>query len=122
MPPFQDPEIYRDILDGLQIGVSVLDLHKKIVFWSDGAEQITGYARIDVLGHSCAENILLHCNQTSCETCSGKCPMASALHDAKPVESMRFHSSQVGTLDSGAHLGDPAARSTWFDNRNHPDI
>jgi diguanylate cyclase (GGDEF)-like protein/PAS domain S-box-containing protein len=86
MPHFKDPEIYRDILNGLQIGVSVLDLHKKIVFWSDGAEQITGYARIDVLGHSCADNILLHCNHNSCETCAGKCPMATALHDAKPVE------------------------------------
>jgi PAS domain S-box-containing protein len=56
---------HRDILDALQIGVSVLDLHKKIVFWSDGAEQVTGYPRIDVLGHSCEENILLHCNQAS---------------------------------------------------------
>ncbi|MFZ0760724.1 MAG: diguanylate cyclase [Candidatus Sulfotelmatobacter sp.] len=90
MPAFQDPEIYRDILDGLQIGVSVLDLQKKIVFWSDGAEQITGYARIDVLSHSCADNILPHCNQTSCEMCAGKCPMASALHDAEPVETMSF--------------------------------
>jgi diguanylate cyclase (GGDEF)-like protein/PAS domain S-box-containing protein len=88
MPHFQDPEIYRDILDGLQIGVSVLDLNKKIVFWSDGAEQITGYSRIDVLGHSCSENILLHCNQNSCETCAGKCPTATALHDAKPIEGM----------------------------------
>ena len=88
MPHFQDPEIYRDILDGLQIGVSVLDLQKRIVFWSDGAEQITGYARIDVLGHSCAENILLHCNRNGCEACAGTCPMASALHDAKPVEAM----------------------------------
>jgi diguanylate cyclase (GGDEF)-like protein/PAS domain S-box-containing protein len=86
MPHFQDPEIYRDILDGLQIGVSVLDLNKKIVFWSDGAEQITGYSRIDVLGHSCSENILLHCNHNSCEACAGKCPMATALHDAKPIE------------------------------------
>ena len=76
MPAFQDPEIYRDILDGLQIGVSVLDLQKKIVFWSDGAEQITGYARIDVLGHPCTENILLHCDQNSCEMCKEKCPMA----------------------------------------------
>jgi hypothetical protein len=41
MPCFQDPEIYRDILDGLQIGVRVLDLQKKIVFWSDGAEKIS---------------------------------------------------------------------------------
>ena len=88
MPHFQDPEIYRDILDGLQIGVCVLDLHKKIVFWSDGAEKLTGYSRIDVLGHSCAENILLHCNHNSCEMCAGKCPMAAALQTARAVESM----------------------------------
>jgi diguanylate cyclase (GGDEF)-like protein/PAS domain S-box-containing protein len=86
MPAFKDPETYRDILNELQIGVSVLDLQKKIVFWSDGAEQITGYSRIDVLGHSCSENILLHCNHTSCETCGGQCPMSTALHDAKPIE------------------------------------
>jgi diguanylate cyclase (GGDEF)-like protein/PAS domain S-box-containing protein len=90
MPAFQDPEIYRDILDGLQIGVSVLDLKKKIVFWSDGAEQITGYSRIDVLGHSCNENILLPCNQSSCEMCSEKCPIASALHDGRPFEAVSF--------------------------------
>jgi len=90
MPAFRDPETYRDILNGLQIGVSVLDLQKKIVFWSDGAEKITGYARIDVLGHSCAENILLHCNHDSCDMCAGKCPMAIALHDARPVEGASF--------------------------------
>jgi diguanylate cyclase (GGDEF)-like protein/PAS domain S-box-containing protein len=90
MPAFSDSETYRDILDGLQIGVSVIDMQKKIVFWSAGAEQITGYARIDVLGHSCAENILLHCNQIGCEMCTGKCPIATALHHARPVEAMSF--------------------------------
>jgi diguanylate cyclase (GGDEF)-like protein/PAS domain S-box-containing protein len=90
MPAFQDPDIYRDILDGLQIGVSVLDLQKKIVFWSDGAEQITGYSRIEVLGHSCTDNILLHCNQSSCEMCANQCSITSALHTAKPVESVGF--------------------------------
>jgi diguanylate cyclase (GGDEF)-like protein/PAS domain S-box-containing protein len=90
MPAFQDPDIYRNILDTLQIGVSVLDLEKKIVFWSDGAEQITGYSRMDVMGHSCTENILLHCNQSKCEMCNEKCPLATALHDAKPGEAMTF--------------------------------
>ncbi len=98
MPPFKDPKTYRDILDALQIGVSVLDLHKKIVFWSDGAEQITGYPRIDVLGHSCGENILLHCKQTSCDIWAGNCPVAAALHDAKPVESMSFIHHRSGHL------------------------
>ena len=109
MSAFQDPKIYRDILDGLHIGVSLLDLEKKIVFWSDGAEQIAGYARMEVLGHSCAESILLHCNQSSCELCAGKCPMATALHDAKAVEGDELYPPQSGTLDSGTHLGDSAA-------------
>jgi diguanylate cyclase (GGDEF)-like protein/PAS domain S-box-containing protein len=90
MPFFQDPETYRDILDGLQIGVSVLDLQKRIVFWSDGAEQITGYTRIEVLGHACTDNILQHCNQNSCELCAERCPITAALHGAKPVEGIGF--------------------------------
>ncbi|MGA7219847.1 MAG: diguanylate cyclase [Candidatus Sulfotelmatobacter sp.] len=90
MPAFEDPEIYRDILDGLQIGVSVVDLRNAIVFWSDGAEHVTGYSRMDVLGHSCTDNILQHCNQRSCEMCTPACPMASALRDGKPMEAMSF--------------------------------
>jgi diguanylate cyclase (GGDEF)-like protein/PAS domain S-box-containing protein len=90
MPAFQDPEIYRDILDGLQIGVSVLDLQKKIVFWSDGAEKITGFTKLEVLGHVCTDNILLHCNEGSCEMCNEKCPIAAALQQAVPIETMSF--------------------------------
>lgn len=90
MPAFQDPEIYRDILNALQIGVSVLDLQKKIVFWSDGAEKITGYTRLEVLGHACTDSILLHCNETSCEMCNEKCPVASALHQADTSENVIF--------------------------------
>ena len=96
MPAFQDPEIYRDILDCLQIGVSVLDLQQKIVFWSDGAEKITGYARIDVLGHSCRDNIFLHCNQISCEMCVEKCPINATLHDGKPTEATGFIHHHAG--------------------------
>jgi diguanylate cyclase (GGDEF)-like protein/PAS domain S-box-containing protein len=96
MPAFQDPDIYRDILDGLQIGVSVVDLQRRIIFWSDGAEQITGYTRIEVLGHLCTDNILLHCNQDSCETCVEKCPIATALHNARPMEAVSFIHHKLG--------------------------
>jgi diguanylate cyclase (GGDEF)-like protein/PAS domain S-box-containing protein len=96
MPAFADPDIYRDILDGLQIGVSVLNLEKKIIFWSDGAQQITGFARIEVLGHACTDNILLHCNQNSCEMCNQKCPVAVALHDAGPVQGISFIHHKAG--------------------------
>ena len=122
MPAFPDPETYRDILNGLQIGVSVLDLQKKIVFWSDGAEQITGYARIDVLGHSCSENILLHCNQISCEMCTGKCPMATALHDAMPVEAMSFIHHKSGHRTPVHSWAIPLRDQQGSDHRHHPDL
>ena len=96
MSDFNDPEICRDILNGLQLGVSVLDLQKTIVFWSDGAEQITGYSRIDVLGHSCSDNVLQHCNQVSCAMCTDRCPISIALHDAQPTEAMTFIHHKAG--------------------------
>jgi diguanylate cyclase (GGDEF)-like protein/PAS domain S-box-containing protein len=70
--------------------LGVIDLQKKIIFWSDGAEQVTGYGRMEVLGRSCGENILPHCNQEQCEMCNQKCPLAVALHNARPVEAASF--------------------------------
>ncbi len=90
MSAFDDPEIYRDILDELQIGVSVLDLQKNIVFWSDGAEQITGYSRLEVIGHRYTDNILQHCNQNRCEFCAEQCPIAEAMRDGKAAENISF--------------------------------
>jgi diguanylate cyclase (GGDEF)-like protein/PAS domain S-box-containing protein len=96
MPRFHDPDIYRDILDSLQIGVSVIDLQQKIVFWSDGAEHITGYARIDVLGHSCCDNILLHCDQARCEMCVDRCPIQATLTEGKRMEMTSFIHHRTG--------------------------
>jgi|HubBroStandDraft_1064217.scaffolds.fasta_scaffold00029_54 diguanylate cyclase (GGDEF)-like protein/PAS domain S-box-containing protein len=86
MPAFQDPEIYRSILESLRVGVSILDLEKRIVFWNDGAEQITGYTRIDVLGHLCTDSFFLHCDQAGCDICLANCPITAALHTAQPLE------------------------------------
>jgi diguanylate cyclase (GGDEF)-like protein/PAS domain S-box-containing protein len=90
MPAFQDPDVYRDILDSLQIGVSVLDLQTKIVFWNDGAAHITGYERLDVLGHLCTDNVLQHCNQQCCDMCAERCPISSVLHGGKALEATSF--------------------------------
>ncbi len=95
MSTLQDPDIYRSILNQLQVGICVVDLQKRIVFWSDGAEQISGYPRIEVLGHVCSENILLHCNQESCEVCQ-TCPITTALREARPVQAEGFVHHKFG--------------------------
>jgi PAS domain S-box-containing protein len=53
MSAFDDSEICRGILENLPTRVCVIDMQKKIVLWSDGAERITGRPRYEVIGHRC---------------------------------------------------------------------
>ena len=96
MSGFEDPAIYRSIVDALKLGVCVVDRDKKIVFWNDGAERITGYLRHEVVGHSCQQNFLKHCNGESCELCGEHCPLTTALRDAKSVESVGWVHHKTG--------------------------
>lgn len=83
---FDDSDVSRNILESLPTGVCVLDMQKRIVLWSDGAERITGHLRHEVLGRCCIAEPLLHCDQPGCEFCSEECPLARAMktsHDAE---------------------------------------
>jgi diguanylate cyclase (GGDEF)-like protein/PAS domain S-box-containing protein len=90
MSLFDDSEICRGILESLPSGVCVVDGEKKIVFWSDGAERITGHLRHEVTGHSCISEALLHCDQAGCEFCHEDCPAASAMKLSHSVETVGF--------------------------------
>jgi PAS domain-containing protein len=50
MSAFEDPEICRRLLESLEVGVCVVDLQKRIIFWSDRAERITGNLRHEAEG------------------------------------------------------------------------
>jgi diguanylate cyclase (GGDEF)-like protein/PAS domain S-box-containing protein len=86
MSAFEDPEICRSLLECLQVGVCVVDLQKKIIFWSDGAERITGNLRHEVVGRPCAGRTLLQCDQNTCEACGSECPVGAAIQGAHPSQ------------------------------------
>ena len=90
MSLFDDSEICRGILESLPSGMCVVDVEKKIVFWSHGAERITGHLRHEVTGHSCISEALLHCDQPECEFCHEDCPVASAMKLSHSVETIGF--------------------------------
>src|SRR5258708_6848272 len=96
MSIFEDPEICRAILESLGIGVCVVDRSKKIVFWSDGAEKITGHLRHEVIGRSCDGGALLQCDQPDCESCNEEGPLACALRTAQPAEAVGFIHHKAG--------------------------
>jgi PAS domain S-box-containing protein/diguanylate cyclase (GGDEF)-like protein len=90
MQEFQDWEICRSILESLPSGVCVVDLQKRVVFWSDGAERITGYRRHEVVGRDCLSNVLPHCDKIKSQPCPGNCAIDSAIRNARPVEGTSF--------------------------------
>jgi PAS domain S-box-containing protein len=39
---FDNPEFYKDIIDNLYDGVYFVDKDRRIIYWNNGAERITG--------------------------------------------------------------------------------
>jgi len=90
MSCFDDSEIFRGILESLPTGLCVVDLEKKIVVWSDGAERISGRRRHEVIGRTCISETLLHCDQPGCEFCKEDCAVARAIKSLHPAEAVGF--------------------------------
>jgi len=73
-------DFYRNILDHLFEGVYYLDTDRKITYWNRGAEMLTGYQAGEVVGRSCADNILVHADEKGNLLCSaGTCPAAKSI-------------------------------------------
>ena len=58
MPELNDPEIYQTVLDLLETGVYIVERNRRIRIWNEGAEEITGYLRQDVVGHCLSDHLL----------------------------------------------------------------
>lgn len=68
------------ILDSLADGAYITDRERRIVFWNQAAERITGWTRSDVVGHSCHENILVHVDKDNHCLCGhAYCPLHRAM-------------------------------------------
>lgn len=96
MPAIDDTEICRGILENLPTGLCVVDIHKRILFWSSGAERITGRLRHDMLGQCCTDAPMLHCGQPAAGLCQQECPLARAIKSAQLVEGIVFLQHKTG--------------------------
>src|ERR1700732_4030777 len=79
-----DPSYYRAILESLPTGVYVVDPERRILFWNDGAEQITGYRRHEIIGRLCHGGPLMQCDENNKLLCESGCPLVATMHDGKP--------------------------------------
>jgi len=81
-----EPESYIKIMEDLHDGLYFVDRNRVISFWNKAAERISGYAAAEVVGSSCADEILVHVNGEGCQLCNGMCPLAATMRDGAPRE------------------------------------
>lgn len=84
MPELNDPEIYQSVLDSLQTGVYIVDRNRRIRFWNEGAEQITGYLRQDVVGRFLRDHLLATGDKANDLDSDPDDPLNLAFRDGKP--------------------------------------
>ena len=76
-----NPKAFERILTNLNDGLYFVDRRRVITYWNEGAERITGFSGDEVLGKSCADNILNHVDAQGKRLCLGLCPLAKTIND-----------------------------------------
>jgi diguanylate cyclase (GGDEF)-like protein/PAS domain S-box-containing protein len=86
MLDLNNPGVFETAVDSLDVGVYLVDCHRKIVYWNRGAERISGYLRQDVTGRFCRDDILVHSDENDSVLCGTECPLAGCMRDGQSRE------------------------------------
>lgn len=74
-----DATAYNQVINSIQDGIYLVDTNRTVVYWNKGAERITGYLAEEVLGKTCADNILTHVDGEGNSLCQGLCPLMESI-------------------------------------------
>ncbi len=83
-------DFYKSILDDLYDGVYFVDIERRITYWNRGAERITGFKDLQVLGKRCADNLLMHVDENGNSLCETMCPLTQSMSDGAVHEAMLY--------------------------------
>jgi diguanylate cyclase (GGDEF)-like protein/PAS domain S-box-containing protein len=71
-------------------GVYYVDLGRRIRYWNQGAERLSGFASSDVIGRYCHDNLLNHVDAGGRSLCRTMCPLAATMRDGQVREADVF--------------------------------
>lgn len=74
---------YYFLLDNLTDGVYFVNNERKIEYWNEAAEKITGFSKEEVVGKYCYDNILKHVDGCGKELCMNGCPLEETYRDGQ---------------------------------------
>lgn len=76
-----DKRTFKKLADNLHEGLYIVDRNRVITYWNKAAEKITGFTAEEVVGKSCADDVLTHVDDTGTNLCVGMCPLAKTVNN-----------------------------------------
>lgn len=89
-----------EILNSLCDGAYITDTERRIVFWNQAAERITGWSAAEVVGQSCFSNILAHLDKDGNPLCGKEnCPLHRSIVTRRSSDAPQlvFAKTKAGT-------------------------
>ena len=84
MSEFNNPEVYRTVLQSLQTAVYLVDLNRRVRLWNDGAERLTGFLSQEVVGHLLRDHFFATSGNTSDFLSESDDPISTVFRDGRP--------------------------------------
>lgn len=79
-------KLYVEMLNKMYEGVYYVDFDRKIEFWNNAAEEISGFKSDDVVSQKCYNSILKHVDSDGNDLCLTGCPLHATLSDGEVRE------------------------------------
>lgn len=95
-PLASDSSFHKKLLDSLYDGVYFVDTERRITYWNQGAEQLTGYSYSEAVGRNCFDNFLVHVDAEGGALCFGGCPLAATIADGERREAEIYLRHKLG--------------------------
>jgi PAS domain S-box-containing protein len=82
----RDGDIYRLLLDQMEEGIYITDRDRRILYWSGGAERISGYYAHEIVGRLCQGDLLMPCDESDQVLSGNAGPLQDVMEHGTPHE------------------------------------
>ena len=79
----ESQELYLQIINNLRDGIYYVDRERRILFWNQAAEEITGFSAEEIVGKECHCSGLNHIDEEGHPLCRVGCPLFASIADGK---------------------------------------
>lgn len=93
---FDNPDLYRSVLEDLSAGVFLLDRDRRIRFWNRGAEQLVGHLAHEVIGEDGAGLLLDPCDGKGHALSGANSPLNATLNNGQALQFASYFRHKEG--------------------------